>query len=474
MKKFIVAFLFCVVSLLSAAAVTLTDSNMKPASVIMLNGDSVVEVAFGSEYKDEGCIAREGSDVLGFEDISYETSGQVDVNALGEYKITYTTKGKTEPVNAVRTVKVVDKTAPTITVPSEITAYEGTTVFNFNYSARDNLDGDVTSAVVKTDYADHSVLTVTDSSGNTARAEVKVIFVKDTTPPAIKLLGFSPCFVKRGQSFTEPGFSAVDNCDGDLTKAVSVSGNVNTSVAGTYELSYSVKDNAGNAATVKRAVTVYETVQAPAGTNPSGSVIYLTFDDGPGKYTEKLLNTLNQYGVKATFFVTNQFPKYQNLIGRAYREGHAIGVHTYSHQWSLYSSKEAYFADFNRMNEVIKAQTGRYSTIFRFPGGTSNVISKEYCKGIMSLLSAEMPKSGYVEYDWSIDCADTVYKTSSQVVKQVKNTLKPGRANIILMHDIKQHTVNAIPDIIQYAMANGYTFATINPDTPPVQLKVAN
>lgn len=466
--------LFFIAALLSSAAVTLTDSTLKPVSVIELKGEETVEAPLGGEFLDPGCDALEGSDVLGYKPIEYITEGTVDTSQLGNYTITYITQGETPSVKVSRTVKVVDKTPPIIVAPTEISVYEGTTVFNFDYSASDNVDGDLTASVTKRDEADCSVLTVKDKAGNTAEFRVSVIFMKDVTPPAIRLSGFPACFVRLGTEFTEPGYSAADNCDGDVTGVVKVSGVVNTAALGTYDLIYTATDKAGNTASVVRKVTVYENVQAPEGTNPSGSVIYLTFDDGPGKYTDKLLGILSKYGVKATFFVTNQFPKYQNLIGKAYREGHAIGVHTYSHQWSIYSSKEAYFNDFARMNEIIKAQTGQYSNIFRFPGGSSNVVSRDYCVGIMSLLSAEMPKSGYIEYDWNVDCADTVYKRASQVANQVKKTIKPNRANIILMHDIKAHTVNAIPEIIEYAISKGYTFATINSETPPVHLNVAN
>ena len=140
----------------------------------------------------------------------------------------------------------------------------------------------------------------------------------------------------------------------------------------------------------------------------------------------------------------------------------------------FYESKEAYFADFTAMNEIIKNQTGQYSKIFRFPGGSSNVVSKQYSSGIITELSKDLKKSGYLVYDWHIDCADTVHKTSGAVFNQVKKSLKTDRPNIILMHDIKLHTVNAVPQIIEYALANGYRFAVIDENTPTHQLTIAN
>ena len=154
------------------------------------------------------------------------------------------------------------------------------------------------------------------------------------------------------------------------------------------------------------------------------------------------------------------------MIGLAHRLGHSIGVHTYSHQWSIYANKDTYFDDFSKMNQIIEAQTGQKSKIFRFPGGTNNKVSENYNKGIMSFLRREMPNAGYLGYDWTINSLDTELKSASRVASHVKKLLKPGQANIILMHDIKQHSVNAVEEIIRYGLSKGYVFATINENTP--------
>ena len=136
-------------------------------------------------------------------------------------------------------------------------------------------------------------------------------------------------------------------------------------------------------------------------------IIYLTFDDGPGMYTKRILDVLEEYNVKATFFVTNQFPKYEYLIKNEYEKGHAIGVHTYSHNYrKIYSSFENYIDDVNKMNEIIKKYTGNFSNILRFPGGSSNTISRKYKKGIMTELTREVSNLGYTYFDWNVASGD--------------------------------------------------------------------
>ncbi|MFQ7394635.1 MAG: immunoglobulin-like domain-containing protein [Lachnospira eligens] len=107
-----------------------------------------------------------------------------------------------------------------------------------------------------------------------------------------------------GDTYNEPGYTAVDICDGDVTDKVSVSGNVDTANAGKYTVTYNVSDNCGNESEVQRTVKVVAPMSDDA-VNPGDKVVYLTFDDGPGPYTEKLLDILDRYNVKATFFVTN-------------------------------------------------------------------------------------------------------------------------------------------------------------------------
>lgn len=202
--------------------------------------------------------------------------------------------------------------------------------------------------------------------------------------------------------------------------------------------------------------------------------IYLTFDDGPGPYTKKLLRYLKEYNVKATFFVTNQNPNYKYLLSEMVKDGHAIGVHTLTHSWSIYSRKESYLKDFNAMHKIIKDETGVDTKIFRFPGGTNNTVSRSYSRGIMATMAKTMTDKGYIYFDWDVDCGDTSGYSSSQIAQTTINQIKGRKSSIVLMHDIKNRTVEAVKTIIEYGLRNGYEFAVLDESTPPVQFRPVN
>lgn len=206
----------------------------------------------------------------------------------------------------------------------------------------------------------------------------------------------------------------------------------------------------------------------------SDKVIYLTFDDGPGPYTEKLLRYLREYNVQATFFVTNQSPRYRHLLKTMADDGHAIGVHTLTHNWNIYSSEEAYMKDFNAMHKIIKDETGIDTKIFRFPGGTNNTVSRSYSRGIMTRLANKMTSAGYYYFDWNVDCYDTSGYNSTQIANTTIAQIKNRKTSIVLMHDIKNSTVESVKRIIEFGLANGYTFEVLDETSPAVRFKPAN
>lgn len=194
----------------------------------------------------------------------------------------------------------------------------------------------------------------------------------------------------------------------------------------------------------------------------NGRVIYLTFDDGPYKYTDKLLKILKKYDVKATFFVTNQYPDYRSMIKKEAKAGHTVAVHTYSHDYAkIYKSRRAYLDDLDKMAAIIKKQTGKYPHILRFPGGSSNTVSRNYCRGIMSDLTSYVGDYGYVYSDWNVTSGDAGETTSTeQVYKNVINGIKNqgSKPSVVLQHDIKGFSVDAVERIIKWGLDNGYTF----------------
>ncbi len=226
-------------------------------------------------------------------------------------------------------------------------------------------------------------------------------------------------------------------------------------------------DETGNAQTDE------QTTAAPE--NSNGRTIYLTFDDGPGPYTERLLDILKKHDVKATFFLTHVYSQYESLIKREAKEGHAVAVHSYTHDYNkIYASTDAYWQDFNAMQEVIKAQTGAETKMFRFPGGSSNTVSKN-TPGIMTELVKQAGEKGLSYFDWNVASGDAANNISGAEVLQ---NCKVGVANyknaVVLCHDVKEYTVNVMDEFITWALSKGYTFAALTPESDGAHHRVNN
>lgn len=202
---------------------------------------------------------------------------------------------------------------------------------------------------------------------------------------------------------------------------------------------------------------------------PATKTVYLTFDDGPSENTQAVLDILDKYGIKATFFVTGINPDYLSMIEKCYKRGHTIGLHTYSHQYDqVYASVDAYWNDLNRIGSVVEKQIGYVPCFIRFPGGSSNTVSADYTKGIMSELAEEVVDAGYQYFDWDASCGDGATHTADELVEASKADTAYGYQSIVfLMHDgaQKETTVEALPRIIEYFKSEGYEFAPIDRST---------
>ncbi len=439
---------------------------------IDLNGDSKIELSYNTEYIENGATSKFfGKDLTS----KININGTVDTSKIGTYTITYDLKDEIFHVKKARKVVVVDKINPIIelTGEQEVFVCPKQEYSEIGYKAYDEYDGELTDKVKVTKNKDKVVYTVKDSSGNTASVTRKLTEL-DNEKPTITLKGTQTMYLTLTDDFTEPGYTANDNCSGDVTSKVEVSGEVKAKQKGTYTLTYKVKDNANNETVVTRKVIVSEKTDPNSGVIKHG-VIYLTFDDGPSSVTTgTILDILKEENVKATFFVTNNGP--DNLIKRMYDEGHTVALHTASHKYAtVYASVDAYFNDLNIVGNRVKRITGQASKIVRFPGGSSNTVSRHYCKGIMTTLSEELFNRGYRYYDWNIDSGDaSKARTKEAVYKNVTSNLSKNRANVVLMHDIKTWTRDAIRDIIRYGKDNGYTFEAIDMNTYMVRQKINN
>ncbi|MBR1679292.1 MAG: polysaccharide deacetylase family protein [Bacilli bacterium] len=405
------------------------------------------------------------------------STSEWDPKKLGEQEITYTYKYEENTFERKQIIEILDKEAPNIEVEENQIFYcPNKKVYEYHLKAIDNYDGEITDQVKSTLEEKEMLFEVEDSSHNKTQKRVEAI-QKDDEKPIISLNGSAQVSIEVNGTYQESGALASDNCDGDLTSKIEIQNNINTKQAGEYKVIYKVKDEFGNEASISRTIYVYQKSQTII---PNGRIVYLTFDDGPGPYTEKLLNTLKQYNVKGTFFVTDQnlSKGYENMIKRAYEEGHTIGLHTKTHDYSqIYSSKEAYFQDLYAIQEKVKNLTGHTSYIIRFPGGSSNTVSRNYDRGthIMSELTKAVEARGFVYFDWNVSSGDAGETTStSKVTSNVIDGISRRNPAVVLQHDVKSFSVDAVEAIIQYGLSHGYQFLPLTKTSPTAHHGVNN
>ena len=460
--------------LLAVAAAFLLLINRMSVDIQMA-GTQEMTLEYGEKFEDPGAAAfLRGSLVFteGFA-LPVTSSGEVNEHQLGSYDIVYEAQWSRWTGKAVRTVHVIDSKAPVITLITNEEAYTipGDSYQEEGYFAIDNHDGDITDRVQAVEENGTIIYTVTDASGNTATATRQIRYF-DPIPPELSLLGAQRIELMAGEAYNEPGWTASDNYHGDMTQDVKVTGSVDIYLAGTYELQYQVKDYYGNVASVVRTVVVKPHPHTEV-IRPKGKVIYLTFDDGPGAYTEELLAVLAKYNVKATFFVVDS--DYNHLMSKIVEAGHSIGIHTTTHQYSeIYSSAEAYLKDLYNIQRIVEEQTGVKTTLMRFPGGSSNTVSS-ITPGIMTQLTKQIQDLGFQYFDWNVDSGDTGgTKDTDQVYENVISGVQRQNISIVLQHDIKGFSVEAVERIIQWGQKNGYTFLALEQNSPAAHHGVNN
>ena len=312
----------------------------------------------------------------------------------------------------------------------------------------------------------------------------------DTTPPVITLQSNPDYTVMPGQTYREEGFTATDDRDGDLTDRVERTEEDD-------RICYRVSDSAGN-------VTVsYRDIPYAPGSDPSladafvqdgeaasggeaadkqgfsgggetdgsaeGKVVYLTFDDGPGQYTQKLLDTLAKYDAHVTFFVTGSFPVYEDMIKKEFDAGHSIGIHTFTHDYDkIYASPEAFWKDNAKMQEVVVRQTGQSTNLMRFAGGSSNTMAVWQSPDIMENLVNQAAGKGFQYFDWNVSSGDGAAEgDSAMVISKITDQIRNFDESVVLCHDTKEYTVNAMEYLIPWLLDNGYTLRPLTVDSEP-------
>lgn len=199
--------------------------------------------------------------------------------------------------------------------------------------------------------------------------------------------------------------------------------------------------------------------------------VYLTFDDGPSIYTNDILDILDSYNVKATFFVVGkEGTNAEEALQRIVDEGHTLGMHSYSHKYKeLYESMDSFTQDFARIRDSIYQATGVESVCYRFPGGSSNTISEIDMHDFIDYLDSQ----GVEYYDWNVSSGDggSMKLSTDTLLENCTKDIDTRDTSIILLHDSaeKPTTVEALPDIIENILARPDTvILPITENTRPI------
>ena len=200
--------------------------------------------------------------------------------------------------------------------------------------------------------------------------------------------------------------------------------------------------------------------------------VYLTFDDGPSIYTDKILDILSENGVHATFFVCGTGDRDERLrhtYKRIVDEGHTIGMHSYSHVYSeVYRDLDSFQYDLDKIRNLIYNETGIAPKFYRFPGGSGNTVAGLPMDRYISVLYSQNMEY----YDWNVYCGDSSGRalSSGEIVQNTLRGVDKWNSSVVLLHDTggKKSTVEALPAILKGLKARGLEILPIDQDTPPL------
>lgn len=395
-------------------------------------------------------------------EVSIDTS-KIDIEKLGKYPVTYTYHKSKYTMQ----VQVVDTVAPTFDIKDmEIDLGMSVEPKDMVSNVKDDTSTqiDFKQKYDFTKEGKHKVIVqVKDESNNITEKEAMITVVKDSEKPILE--GVNDISVRvNGKIDYLQGIVAKDNRDSKPKVEVDDS-KVNLQVAGSYIAKYTVTDRSGNKNVIERKVIVEEQKEIGSSQQSGDKVVYLTFDDGPSANTAKILDILDRYQAKATFFVTGNGQDYNYLITEANKRGHTIGLHTFSHDYaSVYASPVAYFNDLDRVGSMVEGLIGYRPRYIRFPGGSSNTVSRHYYSKIMSILSSQVIEKGYQYYDWNASTGDAGGNNVPVTTLISGGTLSNANNIMILAHDTnaKNTTVEALPAIIEHYQKLGYRFEGIS------------
>ncbi|OZI12981.1 polysaccharide deacetylase [Bacillaceae bacterium SAS-127] len=195
--------------------------------------------------------------------------------------------------------------------------------------------------------------------------------------------------------------------------------------------------------------------------------VYLTFDDGPFPVSMKLLDILDQYNAKATFFMMEpNIRKHPEAVKEMVKRGHAVGMHGVTHDVKqVYRNAQAVVDEMTAGQKAIKEITGHETHLIRTPYGSFPHMTPEY--------KQKSNEAGFKLWDWTVDSLDWKFRSPSYV-NHVMNHVSPGRAQgngeIILLHE-KPATAQSLPTLLKNLQEKGYTMRALNENMKPYQLR---
>lgn len=200
-------------------------------------------------------------------------------------------------------------------------------------------------------------------------------------------------------------------------------------------------------------------------------VAYLTFDDGPSSLTPKVLDLLDQYNAKATFFVVcKNNEEYAEYLSEIVKRGHTLALHSYSHNYGqIYASKDAFLSDFEKVYDWVVENTGYTPSLFRFPGGSNNGSSY-----VVTEIIDELESRGFQYYDWNVSSGDgSNLTTRENIIDNICKNIGNAEHPVVLMHDGsgKNATISALPTVLKQLSEKGYEFRALDKTVPPVQYR---
>lgn len=423
-------------------------------------GEPEITVEYGTFYKDKGAAAVASSKLGGSRKLDIAVLGSVDTKTVGDYELEYQTTFLGTTYTSSRTVHVKDTNAPVITAE-----YDGDIEGNWITGPRktlvkaiDEYDGDISDKVVsKKSESGKTIYSVSDSSGNTAEIE----WMEEERVAAPEIIfddGASEVTMYIGEDAGLSGYYALDGGDNDCTPYIEEVGSYDVNTPGTYEILYTMSNNADEIVEALRTVHVVQRMN-PDYIADMSKIIYLTFDGGPGEYSADILDLMDKYNVKASFFVQGANATNSSLINRIKRSGHMLGILSDTKDYfQLFLSEDSYMEDLDKMEAIVYWATGEETPFIRFPGGSQNGYAFE--PYFMTELINKLYSEGYRYFDWNIDPGDGI-NTKESVYQSVINSVRQGEQNIVLLHDSNRVAWTSLENIILWGLRNGYTFAAL-------------